>query len=120
MIRVPDFTLACANKDSAEAPHRFQVTARFDHKDPAARRYPKMTVIFRPPIELENLLPFDINYRVYNKKTNQTWASYLRRGGVIPVHYAQLDHLVMLSIDALETGKDISLVLIVFVSLINF
>ena len=75
-----------------------------DARDIAARRYPKITLRLCAPIELENLLPYNIQYRVYDKNADQNWRSYLRKGGVMPVHSVDLGHLVLLNIDVQDTG----------------
>jgi vacuolar protein sorting-associated protein 13A/C len=77
----------------------------YDRQDPTARKYPKINLIIRAPIELENLLPFDLNYRVFDKNTNQNWTSFLRKGGIMPVHSVKLDHLVLLNVDVNDTGQ---------------
>jgi vacuolar protein sorting-associated protein 13A/C len=55
-------------------------------------------------LELENLLPYNLQYRVYNKNTDQNWKSYLRQGGIMPVHSVELGHLVLLNIEVEDTG----------------
>lgn len=74
-----------------------------------ARKYPKLTLILRAPIEIENLLPFDVNYRIFDKNTRQNWTGYLRKGGVMPVHSVRLDHLVLLNVDVNDSGAFFSL-----------
>jgi vacuolar protein sorting-associated protein 13A/C len=56
-------------------------------------------------VELENLLPYNLEYRIYNKDTDQNWRSYLRQGGVMPVHSVELSHLVLLNVEVQDTGK---------------
>lgn len=34
-----------------------------------------MSLRVRAPIELENLLPYDVKYRVYDKNTSLNWTS---------------------------------------------
>ena len=68
------------------------------------RKSPKISLRLRAPIELENLLPYDIQYRIYDKNTDQQWKSYLRHGGIMPVHSVELAHLVLLNITIQETG----------------
>ena len=51
------------------------------------------------PVEVQNLLPFDFKYRVYDKNTKKDWTNFLRKGGVSPVHVVQLSHLLLMSID---------------------
>lgn len=97
------FSIKCAHTDSHEAAFRFQASVQTDARDTAARRYPKITLRLRAPMELENLLPYNIQYRIYDKNADQNWRSYLRKGGVMPVHSVDLGHLVLLNIDAQET-----------------
>ena len=68
------------------------------------RKYPKLNLRLRAPIELENLLPYDIQYRIYDKNTTQQWKSYLRHGGIMPVHSVELAHLVLLNVTIQDTG----------------
>lgn len=46
------------------------------------RNYPKLTLQLFPPIELENLLPFDIRYRVHDKSTSTSSTEFLRKVGL--------------------------------------
>jgi hypothetical protein len=65
---------------------------------------PKIALKLRAPLELENLLPYNLQYRVYDKNTNQNWKSYLRQGGVMPVHSVEQGHLVLLNVELEDTG----------------
>jgi vacuolar protein sorting-associated protein 13A/C len=69
------------------------------------RKSPKISLRLHAPIELENLLPYDIQYRIYDKNTDQQWKSYLRHGGIMPVHSVELAHLVLMNITIQETGE---------------
>lgn len=73
-------------------------------------KLPRITLKLRAPIELENLLPYNIEYRIYDKETDQNWRSYLRKGGVMPVHSVELAHLVLLNIHVQDTGELTTLV----------
>lgn len=55
------------------------------------------------PVTLENLLPYDFKYRIYDRNTKKDWSNFLRRGGVSPVHVVELSHLLLLSIDMQDT-----------------
>jgi vacuolar protein sorting-associated protein 13A/C len=55
------------------------------------------------PVTLENLLPYDFKYRIYDKNTKKDWSNFLRKGGVSPVHVVELSHLLLLSIDMQDT-----------------
>ncbi|KAG8691548.1 hypothetical protein FRC11_001538 [Ceratobasidium sp. 423] len=104
LVKRPNVTVACRHNENSEAPFRFQVFSKYDANDPITRRYPKMTLRVRAPVELENLLPYDIKYRVYDKNASLNWISYLRRGGIMPVHSVELTHLLLLNIDAQDSG----------------
>lgn len=69
------------------------------------RKSPKIKLKLRAPIELENLLPYNLQYRIYDKNADQNWKSYLRKGGVMPVHSVELDHLVLLNVEVQDTGE---------------
>jgi vacuolar protein sorting-associated protein 13A/C len=66
---------------------------------------PKIKLKLRAPIELENLLPYNIQYRIYDKNADQNWKSYLRKGGVMPVHSVELGHLVLLNVEVQDTSE---------------
>ncbi|CAE6488407.1 unnamed protein product [Rhizoctonia solani] len=104
LVKRPNVTVSCRHNENTEAPFRFQVFAKYDANDPITRRYPKMTLRVRAPVELENLLPYDIKYRVYDKNASLNWISYLRRGGIMPVHSVELTHLLLLNIEAQDSG----------------
>lgn len=67
------------------------------------RSYPKLALRLRAPIEIQNLLPFDVRYRVFDKNLEHNWQSYLRKGGTAPIHVAELSHLLLLSVEVQDT-----------------
>lgn len=62
-----------------------------------------MRIKLHAPIELQNLLPYDFKYRIYDKNTKKDWTNFLRKGGVSPVHVVELSHLLLLSVDMQDT-----------------
>ena len=62
-----------------------------------------MRISLSAPIELENLLPYDFKYRIYDKNTKKDWTNFLRKGGLSPVHVVELSHLLLMSIDMQDT-----------------
>ncbi len=62
-----------------------------------------MRIKISAPIEIQNLLPFDFKYRIYDKSTKKDWTNFLRKGGISPVHVVELSHLLLLSIDMQDT-----------------
>lgn len=99
LMRRSTRSIACKANDSNEAPFRFQCYSLFDRQDSLSRQYPKVTLRLRPSVEVENLLPYDIQYRIFDKNMNHNWSSFLRKGGVSPIHVVQLSHLLLLSVD---------------------
>jgi vacuolar protein sorting-associated protein 13A/C len=71
--------------------------------------YPRITLRLRPPIEIENLLPYDIRYRIFDKNRERNWTSFLRKGGTSPIHVAELSHLILLSVELQDTRKYFSM-----------
>lgn len=62
-----------------------------------------MHIRISAPVEIQNLLPYDFKYRIYDKNTKKDWTNFLRRGGVSPVHVVELSHLLLMSVDLQDT-----------------
>ncbi|KAF9652010.1 vacuolar protein sorting-associated protein 13 [Thelephora ganbajun] len=104
LLQRKTFTVKCPHSDEHESAFRFHVYVQVDANDITLRRKPpKLSLRLRAPIELENLLPYDIQYRIYDKNTDQQWKSYLRHGGIMPVHSVELAHVVLLNITIQDT-----------------
>ncbi|TFK57082.1 DUF1162-domain-containing protein [Heliocybe sulcata] len=103
LIAKKNFPIRCPHTDEVEAAFRFQACVQTDLTDAASRKSPKIHLKLRAPIELENLLPYNVQYRIYDKDSDQNWRSYLRTGGVMPVHSVELGHLVLLNIQVEDT-----------------
>lgn len=99
LIRKSTRALTCKANDANEAPFRLQCFTIYDKQDPLSRVYPRLSLRLRAPVEVENLLPYDIHYRIFDKNVNHNWSSYLRKGGVSPIHVVELSHLLLLSVD---------------------
>ncbi|KAH7883589.1 vacuolar protein sorting-associated protein 13 [Phlebopus sp. FC_14] len=96
-------TISCPHNDQREAPFRFQAWLQTDSSDLVTHRSPRVKLKLRAPIELENLLPYNLQYRIYDKNANQNWKSYLRSGGIMPVHSVELEHLILLNVELQDT-----------------
>ncbi|KAH6845758.1 hypothetical protein B0I37DRAFT_435189 [Chaetomium sp. MPI-CAGE-AT-0009] len=101
LLRRPTKTLVC--KGEQGDPFYFQMSTRWDKSNPMTRNYPYMRLKISAPVTLENLLPYDFKYRIYDKSTKKDWSNFLRKGGVSPVHVVELSHLLLLSIDMQDT-----------------
>ena len=100
LLKTSTSTITCRgeNPDSAP-PFFFQMNAVFNKNDPLTKIYPYMRIRLSPPVELHNLLPYDLKYRIYDRHTKRDWTNFLRRGGISPGHVMSLSHLLLLSID---------------------
>ncbi|GAA5898641.1 hypothetical protein JCM6882_000886 [Rhodosporidiobolus microsporus] len=101
LVKRPTRAIIC--KSRKEAAFRFQSYAVHDKSDPLVRVYPKLSLRLRAPVEIQNLLPHDIRYRVFDKNLEHNWTSFLRAGGVSPIHVAELSHLLLLSVEVQDT-----------------
>ncbi|GAA5969299.1 hypothetical protein JCM11641_007543 [Rhodosporidiobolus odoratus] len=101
LVKRPTRAIVC--KSQKEAAFRFQTYTVHDKADPLLRIYPKISLRLRAPVEIENLLPHDIRYRVFDKNLEHNWTSFLRAGGVSPIHVAELSHLLLLSVEVQDT-----------------
>ncbi|GFF41445.1 vacuolar protein sorting-associated protein 13 [Aspergillus udagawae] len=100
LLRRPTRTIKCISESGQQAPpFYFQMNATYNPKDSLTNVYPYMRVRIFAPVEIENLLPYDFKYRIYDKNTKKDWTNFLRKGGVSPVHVVELSHLLLLSID---------------------
>ncbi|RVX68760.1 hypothetical protein B0A52_07646 [Exophiala mesophila] len=98
-------TITCQTESRDESPpFYFQMHAAYNQKDPMTKSYPYMRIQVSAPIEVQNLLPYDFRYRIYDKNTKKDWTNFLRKGGVSPVHVVELSHLLLLSVDIEDTS----------------
>ncbi|KAL6717664.1 Vacuolar protein sorting-associated protein 13 [Lecanora helva] len=104
LLKRPTRTITCRGESNEQSPpFYFQMNASYDKNDPMTSVYPYMKIKLHAPIELQNLLPYDFKYRIYDKNTRKDWTNFLRKGGVSPVHVVELSHLLLLSVDMQDT-----------------
>ncbi|KAI0466100.1 hypothetical protein F4859DRAFT_527562 [Xylaria cf. heliscus] len=102
LLKRPTRTLVCKGENGD--PFYFQLNANYDRTHFLTGKYPYMKLKLSPPIVLENLLPYDFKYRIYDKNMKRDWSNFLRKGGVSPVHVVELSHLLLLSVDMQDTA----------------
>lgn len=104
LLKRPTRILSCQGESNEQSPpFYFQMNASYDKNDPMASVYPYMRIRLHAPIELQNLLPYDFKYRIYDQNTKKDWTNFLRKGGVSPVHVVELSHLLLLSVNMQDT-----------------
>lgn len=68
-----------------------------------SRDYPDITLKILPPFQIENLLPFDINYHLLDKTSHQDHRDKLCKGQVDTLHTMNPLNLLVLKIKVLGT-----------------
>ncbi|KAF2858296.1 hypothetical protein K470DRAFT_221567 [Piedraia hortae CBS 480.64] len=101
LLKRPVRTLTCAGEHGPQGspPFYFQMQAVYDKKNPLTSVYPYMRIRLSAPVVVQNLLPYDFKYRIYDKQSKKDWTNFLRKGGESPVHVVELSHLLLLSVD---------------------
>ncbi|OCF42293.1 vacuolar protein sorting-associated protein vps13 [Kwoniella heveanensis CBS 569] len=104
LVSRPIRPISCKHQTPKEPAFYFQAQANFNAKDPAAKIYPRMTLTLRAPVELENLLPYDLKFRIHDKNTGLSSSNFLVKGGSSPIHTVELSHLLLLSVAPEDTN----------------
>jgi vacuolar protein sorting-associated protein 13A/C len=100
LLRRPTRAITCRHESDSNSPaFYFQMNAVYNKKDPLTGTYPFMRIKLHAPVEVQNLLPFDFKYKVFDEKTGEKWTNFLRKGGVSPVHTVELSHTLMIDLD---------------------
>lgn len=92
-------SIACPAEAGTDAPSFFFQMHATQQARRGAHDYPHMRVRLSAPVEVENLLPYDFKFRIYDKNTKKEWTNFLRKGGLSPVHVVELSHLLLMSIE---------------------
>ncbi|KAJ1733254.1 Vacuolar protein sorting-associated protein 13 [Coemansia biformis] len=95
-----------ASAPDAAGPFHVHFNALSDARSPALYKYPFMRLVMAPPLEIENLLPFEVHACVIDRTAGRKWVGTLPRGGVAPVHAVQPGHLVLLTLRIPDAGFD--------------
>jgi len=83
----PDFRLKVESKNREELLTKNDVA------------FPDTRLIFCPPLVLENLLPYDLIYKIFDRNSRQEFQGSLAKGFAGPIHTVDLGHLLGLSIE---------------------
>ncbi|KAF8254179.1 hypothetical protein K440DRAFT_652243 [Wilcoxina mikolae CBS 423.85] len=103
LLKGPTKGITCRTEEENAPPFYFQMHAKSQKKGAAASSYPHMKVRLSAPVEVENLLPYDFKFRIYDKNNQKEWTNFLRKGGLSPVHVVDLSHLLLMSIEMQDT-----------------
>lgn len=97
--------LSCSTIGVEDLAHYyFQAEAQYDKSEPLALIYPHMEIVVSAPIEIENLLPYDIGFRLYDKTAKKDWSGTITKGQNTYVQVATLRSLLLLSVEPKAQG----------------
>ncbi|KAJ1986508.1 Vacuolar protein sorting-associated protein 13 [Dimargaris cristalligena] len=99
LTKTPPTNVICPAEQRQTPDFVLQVHGRYKRKDVSSYQYPFMNVRLSAPIEIENLLPYDIIYTVVDKVINREWKSKLSRGAIAPVHVVRPGHLLLMALE---------------------
>ena len=102
---------SCTASANSDIKFFIQFTITNKKLTPAAasgNTYPgSLRVVLTPPIEVTNLLPFNMTYRIYDKSTGKDWKNTLKKGATSAVHVVEPSRLLLLSVHPeSESGYD--------------
>lgn len=103
LYQKPSRTVNCKPVDGEGSNWNFQCFSRFDNHGSLAGRYPYQSIRISPPIEINNLLPYDLEYRVFDDRTKQDHKNFLRKGLSGPVHTVDLNHVLLLCVKLVDS-----------------
>lgn len=108
-IKSSPISLSCKNLEDSSS-FNFEVECVFDADDPLTKIYPRMKIVISAPIILENLLPYDLLYSLWDKDKKRDESQLLRTGDVVPMHSVSLDSFLIISVrptsDEFEWSKE--------------
>lgn len=101
-----DTSLCCSSivDGGSLSNYYFQAEAQFDKDEPLNSVYPHITIVISAPLEIENLLPFDFNFRLYDKSSKKDWRGHVKQGKNTYVQVVTLESLLLLSVEPLADG----------------
>jgi vacuolar protein sorting-associated protein 13A/C len=99
-------SINCLAENGNKSAYYFHVEAKFNKVEPLSKIYPHMKIIVSAPVEIENLLPFDLCYRLYDKNNKRDWNGSIEKGVKSYVHVVTLESLLLLSVHPVDCGYE--------------
>lgn len=79
--------------------YKYQLNAEFDKKNPIVKQYPFMKIQFCPPVEVENLLPFDFDLTLTNEATGERITTFVEQGKTTHLHNMKSNTPLVIQLD---------------------
>lgn len=85
-----------------------EVNGKYDSNEPLAKIYPHMKIVLSPSLFIENLLPYDMNFSLFNKKEQMKTYRFLEKTEKLALHDVCLDDFLLLAVQPLTETNPIS------------
>ncbi|KAL3231388.1 Intermembrane lipid transfer protein VPS13 [Nakaseomyces bracarensis] len=103
----PD-SIVCLSPDDSVPEFNFEVTGLFNEDEPLSKIYPKMTIVISPSLIVENCLPYDMNFLLYEKKDARGGYRYLKKEQSVAIHDVSLRNFILLRLIPLIDNDGLS------------
>ncbi|CCJ30884.1 unnamed protein product [Pneumocystis jirovecii] len=103
LLEYPSSIISCESLQKKDNLFNFQIHARYDKLNPLVKVYPYMNIKINPLIIIQNLLPYDLNYKIFDKNTKSTWGSFLKKKESSFIHTINLSHILLMGIHIQNT-----------------
>lgn len=108
-IRDHDLLLECPRieQNGPADYYYFKAHAEYNEKESLNQLYPHMNIFISPPLVIENLLPFDIEWRLFQKGPRK-WNDKLNQGEKCPIHIVDMNFSAVIKIQVLGSTYAVS------------
>lgn len=107
LLRKP-MSVQCNSYGGRSENFHFEINGKYDEKEPLAQIFPHMKLVISSPIAIENLLPCDLNFSLFDKREEEKNMCLLKKGERVPIHDVSLDNFLLLRIQPLIEEASIS------------
>ncbi|CAI4045614.1 hypothetical protein SKDZ_12G0190 [Saccharomyces kudriavzevii ZP591] len=94
-------SIFCSSKEETDQRFHFEVGAKYDEREPLAKIFPHMKIVVSASLIIENLLPADINFSIFDKREERR-TDLLKTGRTLEVHHISLDSFLLMSVQPLQ------------------
>lgn len=108
-VRDNDLLLECPRiEENGPADYYyFKAHAIYNDKEVLNQLYPHMSIYISPPFVIENLLPFDLEWKLFQKGPRK-WNDVLKKGEQCPIHVVDMNYSAVLKIKVLGSTYSVS------------
>ncbi|CAO0798122.1 unnamed protein product [Mucor circinelloides] len=91
--------LPLENTEQHLMPYEYQINVECDKKNPLVKQYPFLKVQFCPPIQVENLLPFDFDLTLTNELTGEKMHALVEKGKTANLYHMKPSTALVIQLD---------------------